>query len=387
MVEKPRRLDSRGQSLVVIALFAVVLVAMAGVALDGGHAYMQRRRMQNAADAGALAGARALALGGTQTDAITMAEEYAVARNGADPSPVVDISADMHQVGVTTTSTFNTSLAAVIGIDTMTVNARAVAEWDYATGCQLAPIALYVGKWQEAQALCPADTDIRIFDSDKEIGGDWTDIAGANRGWLDLDCPAPDTCAPDAADLKLWMGEGGFPGFVYEGQYMGDVGSMTSVINELEEPYPLVTIPIYDYVVYYDTAAAVNPDDPTNGICEDPAGAFCAANPTSAKCIPPPTDEEALKGPTPPPCICTPGNAYCDSLTPKRIVRFLYTTDTTLKAKVFFNIVDFACFQITGTGQEGGVKYIAGTLICDCIAPCTGGSGGASKVKTVWLVD
>jgi hypothetical protein len=51
------------ESAQVIALFAIGLVAMlamVGVALDGGTLYLQRRTAQNAADAAALAGTRAL---------------------------------------------------------------------------------------------------------------------------------------------------------------------------------------------------------------------------------------------------------------------------------------------------------------------------------------
>ena len=62
-------LNERGQTLVIIALFMVAVVGMAALVLDGGHAYAQRRRMQNAADAGALAGARELAGGGSEVQA------------------------------------------------------------------------------------------------------------------------------------------------------------------------------------------------------------------------------------------------------------------------------------------------------------------------------
>lgn len=55
------RLDkSRGQALVLIALAFVGLLALTALALDGSNAYGQRRRAQNAADAGALTGARFL---------------------------------------------------------------------------------------------------------------------------------------------------------------------------------------------------------------------------------------------------------------------------------------------------------------------------------------
>ncbi|MBI3923649.1 MAG: Tad domain-containing protein, partial [Armatimonadetes bacterium] len=59
-----RCVTSRGQTLVVIAFSLIVTLLFAGLAIDGSNAYQQRRRMQNAADAGAMAGARDIAKGG-----------------------------------------------------------------------------------------------------------------------------------------------------------------------------------------------------------------------------------------------------------------------------------------------------------------------------------
>lgn len=50
------RIEERGQSLVLVALCAVVLVGMVGLSVDGGNAYNQRRIAQNAADAAAMGG-------------------------------------------------------------------------------------------------------------------------------------------------------------------------------------------------------------------------------------------------------------------------------------------------------------------------------------------
>ena len=50
---------SRGQVLVLVVLMLVGLIAMLALVLDGGSFYSQRRQAQLAADAGALAGARA----------------------------------------------------------------------------------------------------------------------------------------------------------------------------------------------------------------------------------------------------------------------------------------------------------------------------------------
>lgn len=47
----------RGQSLPLVALLMIILIAFVGLSVDVGNAYGQQRRMQNAANAGALAGA------------------------------------------------------------------------------------------------------------------------------------------------------------------------------------------------------------------------------------------------------------------------------------------------------------------------------------------
>ncbi len=51
----------RGQALIILAFALLALVAFAGLAIDGGRLYAERRQTQNAADATALAGARILA--------------------------------------------------------------------------------------------------------------------------------------------------------------------------------------------------------------------------------------------------------------------------------------------------------------------------------------
>jgi Flp pilus assembly protein TadG len=59
MLIKLRR-DKRAQSLVIVALSATALFGIIALGLDAGRLYFQRRDVQNAADAGALAGAQEL---------------------------------------------------------------------------------------------------------------------------------------------------------------------------------------------------------------------------------------------------------------------------------------------------------------------------------------
>ncbi len=56
-----RRRRQAGQTAVIVALTFVVLIAFAGLAIDGGHVYLVNRRAQNATDVAALAAAKQLA--------------------------------------------------------------------------------------------------------------------------------------------------------------------------------------------------------------------------------------------------------------------------------------------------------------------------------------
>jgi len=85
---RPHKNDrNSGQIIVVVALFLVALTAMAALVLDGGNLYLTRRRMQNAADSGALAVAYRL---GHDDDSchdseyLALLQEYGITRNGAD---------------------------------------------------------------------------------------------------------------------------------------------------------------------------------------------------------------------------------------------------------------------------------------------------------------
>ena len=60
-LRKLRQRRQAGQTAVVVALVFVVLIAFAGLAIDGGHVYLINRRAQNATDAAALAAAKQLA--------------------------------------------------------------------------------------------------------------------------------------------------------------------------------------------------------------------------------------------------------------------------------------------------------------------------------------
>ncbi len=77
-----------GQVLVIFAVSITVLFAAAGLAFDVGRFYSERRFLQNAADAAALAAANALVRGDTTAQAIAQAQDILTRNFASSPSGV-----------------------------------------------------------------------------------------------------------------------------------------------------------------------------------------------------------------------------------------------------------------------------------------------------------
>lgn len=142
-----------GQVLVVFAIALLALLAFLALAIDLGGIYQERRAMQNAADAGALAGAREMCFGsaGTEAAAEAVALDYAVTRNGA-AGATVSVSLPT-SVTVVATQTYETYFAGLIGFDEVPVqaDATAVCGRSEAVG-DLWPVGFDFERWNQAEA-------------------------------------------------------------------------------------------------------------------------------------------------------------------------------------------------------------------------------------------
>jgi len=144
------RRDERGQVLVLFAVLIVILLAFAAFSIDIGRQVAERRHVQTAADAGALAACRALIAGESDAAAAQAASEVALAnlQNSpagatatiANPPSYADLngsgSVDADEltsgiviastsVRVAIASTLQTSLARVVGVTSLETGARA----------------------------------------------------------------------------------------------------------------------------------------------------------------------------------------------------------------------------------------------------------------------
>lgn len=145
-----------GQSIVLVTLALVLLVAMAGLGIDGANAFNQRRNLQNAADAASVAGASALIaeqrvspLAGDGAANVRAAVANYLSDHGVDPNsaqttwtayyvqldgtrigPVGSagqINSSARGVSIDVQQTFSTWFMQMLGRSTLTVGSAATA--------------------------------------------------------------------------------------------------------------------------------------------------------------------------------------------------------------------------------------------------------------------
>jgi hypothetical protein len=236
------------ESAQVVVLFAIALIAMLallGVAVDGGTLYIQRRTAQNAADAAALAGVRALQQTPTGTGSSATVPlaicQYVTANNfGVTPSVTayfVDVNGARiaggdiplpancaglvssvpiwpHAAGVhvdVTEGPYNTYLVGIVGLRQLSANGGATAQvWDMAIN------ANYIAPWAVCGHTAPIDTnpDLRnilstnntilqtAINSNLQIilQSDQMDASQSSQSWL----PQPPACPSSTG--SSWKG-------------------------------------------------------------------------------------------------------------------------------------------------------------------------------------
>jgi hypothetical protein len=280
----------RGQALIIMVFAMIALLLVAGLAIDGGMVFLERRRMQNSADAAALAGTRLLAAAvcGKQgsDDAAIFAEirQYAenngvmnldngVAANYVSGEETVlgtvgsgTIPRGATGVSVTVEISRPTHFVTLVGIDEAGAAASALAM----TGPPIVAGGLrpFGVPLELVQDLDPDDPDNNWFTiSFKHDGGDVT-WAGGNvaqhRGWMNMGYVWNQGEAPDfpravddgagASDLKEWM-ENGWQGTIYvdclwgggcrNGDYIhAKPGTNSSAV--CQAPGMIIQVPVYD---------------------------------------------------------------------------------------------------------------------------------------------
>lgn len=192
--------SSDGQIMVLFALFALVLVGVLALAVDVGYLLTERREVQSAADAAALAGAAAL-LGGSDDAAVRAVSQHYAEVNGINvgiDTFIVDVDGD-HFSGVVTVdleSPVERFFLGAIYSGSWEVGAHAVAEVTGVSDARYAlvsldPPGMYVGGGAQLTVLdggiisngnISASGDSNIVTSDGFI--DAVGTINENDNWL-----------------------------------------------------------------------------------------------------------------------------------------------------------------------------------------------------------
>jgi hypothetical protein len=139
-----RRGNERGQAIVLFAFVLLGMVAMAGLLIDGGLAWSNRRQAQGAADTAAMAAAKAIVNGESATSAAELIASLNGFLGGKDcsgkpfslaqavqvnnPPSSGQFAGDAGYVEVITTRAMYTTFSGALGVTCFMVSARAVAQ-------------------------------------------------------------------------------------------------------------------------------------------------------------------------------------------------------------------------------------------------------------------
>ena len=131
------REGQRGQTLVLFAILLVVILGGAGLLVDGGMAWANRRQAQAAADLAALAAAKSIAEGGFQCNATGLALAQSAANSVAGFNGFSNVTVEYPATGgnhtgcnyvrVTVSRSMSTTFSRVMGQNTWTPQASATA--------------------------------------------------------------------------------------------------------------------------------------------------------------------------------------------------------------------------------------------------------------------
>ena len=126
----------RGAAAIIVALFVVVFMILLAFVIDFGRVFAVQSQMQNAADAGTLAGGQLLTCADNtnNTAAQDLAENYAVVRNGA---PLAVATTTSNTLTTTTSETVDLLFGAFVGRESIPVSKDATATIVCTAGYQL----------------------------------------------------------------------------------------------------------------------------------------------------------------------------------------------------------------------------------------------------------
>lgn len=205
-----QRKTEAGQSLIFVALLMFVLLAIMGLGIDMGYMRYQKGRLQEAADAGAIAGAAEVLYSDTSTaaDAATAADGFTNGSNNVtvtvnNPPLSGPNTGNSNYVEVIVAQSEPTFFMKVVGLNSVSLSARAVALGSspnciYGLGTSGDPIdlALLVG----INVSCGVVSNDNLGGFLASLTATSVELHGANDCVICTVSPSASTGIPEASD-------------------------------------------------------------------------------------------------------------------------------------------------------------------------------------------
>ena len=167
--------DQKGSVIVLVTIALVVLVGFTALVVDGGSRYLTKSKLQNAADAAALAAAAKLPdAAGAKTEAKNYAFNNGVAK--ANTTPTTPYNGDNKKIQVVCEQTVPYTFARIFGTSSGIVSARAVAKANYEWDGDALPFINVKDDFT---------TNPELVIWDKDFNGFFASVHDNDRPWID----------------------------------------------------------------------------------------------------------------------------------------------------------------------------------------------------------
>ena len=234
-----------GQILVIFALSIIALLGIAGLALDGGSTFAQRRDQQSASDLAALGAANDYLVNGNASAAVSRARTIA-AENGfthASGSTVVDVSLDTSNgiaVDVTISSPHHNAIAGVLGMPVWTVATTATSLAGFPdTAYGAAPFVFSAGAFAvDGTPLYQTPTDFGEGNGDVPISP--LDIAWTNYGTGNVNTSEVSSIIQGTTTINKTLAFGEYIGQHNNGNHTALYGDVDTYLSGKDVPAPVV---------------------------------------------------------------------------------------------------------------------------------------------------
>jgi Flp pilus assembly protein TadG len=240
--------DESGQAIVFMALLLFVLVGMAGLVIDVGSWYHADRKLQTAADAGALAGAQHLPT--DQGTATTVAQDYAQRNYSGIPAPAVTFPS-AGEIDVRATAATPGFFSRVISSAFNSVQVRAHARAAVSVPLfmkNVAPIAV------KNTAACIV-SDPTCYGQTRTLSFNESELTSSAIGLVDLRCQSPTSAfncggGPGGSTLAGWI-DNGYPAPLpankwYDVKTGVTVGPVDHSLNDAANAHRALFFPVFD---------------------------------------------------------------------------------------------------------------------------------------------